>query len=164
VNPERSGWYRETWEPDWGHVPWSRGQFRLLLLELKPLLRPELVNLIMDGDRLVALTLTVPDLNPLIQKLNEQLTLWGKLRLLYAARYAPLRKVRVLVLGVSQRYQPQRLHHVLIFRTYLHAARLSTSVIADLSLIPENLRPYLKTLSAFGCERYQTSRVLERKI
>ncbi len=156
--------FNESWEPNWGHVPLTRGQFHLLLEELKPLLRPELVNLIMDGDRLVAFSVTVPDLNPVIQKLNGRLNWWGKLRLFYAAKYAPLRKLRALVLGVTQRYQTRRLHHVLVMNTYLYLSAQPTAEIVDLSLIPENLRHYLKALHAFGCERYKTFRVLEREI
>jgi len=36
--------------------------------------------------------------------------------------------------------------------------------MADLSLIPENLRHWIKVLLAFGAQRYKVFRVFEREI
>jgi len=156
--------FNEAWSPNWGHVPLSPGQFRDLLQELKPLLRLELVNLVLDGDRLVAFGIAIPDLNPLIQQLNGRLRLWGRLRLLYAAKYGPLRKVRALVLGVRQPYQRRRLHYAMILRTYLYLVRQTPCEACDLSLIPENLWPGVKSIESFGGRRYKTFRVFEKGI
>lgn len=156
--------FNEAWNPNWGHVPLTPRQFQALFHDLKPLLRPDLVNLILNGDRLVAFSIAVPDLNPTIKKLNGRLTLGGRLRLLYAAKFQPLRKVRALVLGVLQPYQHRRLHHAMIIRTYLNVLRYPTSEMCDLSLVPENLVSWWKTLEAFGGKRYKTFRVLTREI
>ena len=70
-----------------------------------------------------AFAISLPDLNPLIRKLNGRLTLWGKLRLLYWAKYRPVRKVRALVVGISQPYQRRSLHLAMILRTYIHLVK-----------------------------------------
>lgn len=158
------GIFNEAWSRNWGHVPVTRRQFQGVLKDLKPLLRPELVNLIMDGDRLVAFGIAVPDLNPLVKKLNGRLTFWGRLRLLYEAKYKPVRKVRALVLGVTQPYQHRHLHQAMMLKTYLYLVRHTPCEMCDLSLIPENLGHYIKTIEAFGARRYKTFRVLERDI
>lgn len=156
--------FNEAWSPNWGHVPLSRQQFDKLFQELKPLLRPDLVNLVLDGDRLVAFSITIPDLNPLVQQLNGRLSLWGKLRLLYAAQFGPLKKARALVLGVHQPYQTRRLHYAMVLKTYLHILRNTPCEACDLSLIPENLRTYLKALKSLGARHYKTFRVFEKAI
>jgi hypothetical protein len=156
--------FNEAWEPNWGHVPLSRRQFDNLFRELAPLIRPELVNLILHDDRVVAFSITVPDLNPVVQELNGRLTPWGRLRLWYAARFAPLRKVRALVLGVHQPYQGKRLHYALVLNTYLHLLRHTPCEACDLSLIPENLTSYLKALKSLGAKHYKTFRVVGREI
>ena len=77
---------------------------------VKPCLRPGLAYAFLDNDRLAGFGIILPDLNPLIQKFNGRFTLWDKLRLLYGAKYQTVRKVRALVLGISQPYQRRRLH------------------------------------------------------
>ena len=106
--------FNEAWSVNWGHVPLSRQQFDHLLHEVKPLLRPELVHMLLDGDKLVGFGIVLPDLNPVVQKLNGRLSLWGKLRLLYAAKFAPIRKVRAMVIGIAQPYQLKRLNYAII--------------------------------------------------
>ncbi len=156
--------FNESWSSNWGHVPVTRRQFETFLKELKPLLRPDLVNLILDGDRLVAFGIVVPDLNPLVQKLNGRLSLWGKLRLFYEAKYQPPKKARALVLGVLKPYQRKRLHYAMILRTYLYMVKDTPCQVCDFSLIPENLRHYMRAFMAFGAEHYKTFRVLEKEI
>jgi GNAT superfamily N-acetyltransferase len=156
--------FNEAWSPNWGHVPVTRRQFQSAMTDLKPILRPDLVNLILDQGRLVAFSIVVPDLNPLIQKLDGRLTLWGKLRLLYEGKYKPVRKVRALMLGVHQPYQRRGLHVAMILRTYLYLMRHTPWEMADLSLIPENLRHYMMAFQTLGAQRYKTFRVLEKEI
>lgn len=155
--------FNEAWAPNWGHVPFTKQQFNTFMKELKPLLRPSLVNLLLDNNRLVAFNVVIPDPNPLIQSFNGRFTLWHKLRLLYAGRFGTIHKVRGLVLGVLRPYQTQRLHHALIMRTYLNIVQQTQCKTCDLSLIPETLGHYIKTLTAFGAEHYKTFRIFEKK-
>ena len=156
--------FNEAWSRNWGHVPVTDRQFKKFFHDLKPLLRSELINLILDGDRLVAFGIAIPDINPLIKKLNGRLTWWGKLQLWYEAKYRPYKKARGLILGVLQPYQNRRLHHALIIRTYLDIVQGSPCEIFDLSLIPENLGPYIKALEFYGARRYKIFRVFQREI
>jgi hypothetical protein len=156
--------FNEAWEPNWGHVPLTRRQFDDFLEMVKPCLRPGLAFGFFDGNRLAGFSIILPDLNPLVQKFNGRLTLWGKLRLLYEAKYRPVRKVRALVLGISRPYQRRRLHHALILRSYINLVKNTPCEIADLSLIPANLKHWIKVLLAFGGQRYKVFRVFEKPI
>ena len=156
--------FNDAWEPLWGHVPLTRRQFREMLDMIKPLLRPELAHILVEGDRMVGFGIGLPDLNPLIRKLNGELSLWGKLQLLYWAKYRPIRKVRAMVIGISQPYQGRRLHLALFLRSYLYLVKHTPCEFADFSLIPENVRPWIKVLRAFGAQRYKVFRVLEKPI
>ena len=156
--------FNEAWSVNWGHVPLSRQQFDHLLHEVKPLLRPELVHMLLDGDKLVGFGIVLPDLNPVVQKLNGRLGPWGKLRLLYAAKFAPIRKVRAMVIGIAQPYQLKRLNYAIFLRTYIYLIKHTPCDFADFSLIPENLRHWIKVIQAFGGQPYKTFRVFEREI
>jgi hypothetical protein len=156
--------FNEAWSVNWGHVPLTRRQFDHLLHEVKPLLRPELVHMLLDGERLVGFGIVLPDLNPVVQKLNGRLNILGKLRLLYAAKYAPIRKVRAMVIGIAQPYQLKRLNYAIVLRTYIYLVKHTPCEMADFSLIPENLRHWIKVIQAFGGQIYKTFRVFEKEI
>ncbi len=155
--------FNRLWEPNWGHVPLTRRQFQLLTKDVKPLLRPPLCHVVLDRDQLVGFGISFPDLNPLIQKLNGRLTLWDKLRLLYAAKYQPVKKLRAMVIAVDKAHQNKRLHLAIVLNTFLYLARHTPCQMADLSLVPENLR-WVRVLRHLGAERYKVFRVFEREI
>ncbi len=110
----------------------------------------------------MAFNIAIPDINPFIKKLNGRLTWWDKLGLWYEAKFRPIKKARGLVLGVLQPYQNRRLHHALIIKTYINIVKNTPCEVCDLSLIPENLGPYIKALQFYGAHHYKTFRVLQR--
>jgi hypothetical protein len=156
--------FNVAWEPIWGHVPLTRRQFDEMLEMIKPCLRPEMAHILLDHNRVAGFGIGLPDLNPLIRKLNGRLTLWGKLRLLYWAKYRPVHKVRAMVVGISQPYQRRRLHLALILRSYIYLVKHTPCQMADFSLIPENLTPWIKVIQAIGGQRYKVFRVFEKPI
>jgi hypothetical protein len=156
--------FNVAWEPIWGHVPLTRRQFDEMLEMVKPCLRPEMAHILLDHNRVAGFGIALPDLNPLIRQLNGRLTLWGKLRLLYWAKYRPIHKVRAMVVGISQPYQRRRLHLALILRSYIYLVKHTPCQMADFSLIPENLKPWIKVIQAIGGQRYKVFRVFEKPI
>jgi hypothetical protein len=156
--------FNVAWEPIWGHVPLTRRQFDGMLEMVRPCLRPEMAYILLDHNRVAGFGIALPDLNPLIRKLNGRLTLWGKLRLLYWAKYRPIHKVRAMVVGISQPYQRRRLHLALILRSYIYLVKHTPCQMADFSLIPENLTPWIKVIKAIGGQRYKVFRVFEKPI
>ncbi len=156
--------FNEAWSSNWGHIPFTRRQFADIFSKLRPILRRDLIRVIFDGDKLAAFIVNIPDLNPSIQKLNGRLYPWDQARLLYEARFKPLRKVRTLLLGVRREYQRRLLHHPLILSTYLHLLQYRDGEACDCSLVPEQLQFWLKVLESYGAKRYKTWRIFEREI
>jgi hypothetical protein len=157
--------FNEAWKNNPGHVPFTRKQFDKVFSQLRFVLRSDLMRIILDpDDRLAAFIITVPDLNPTLQRLNGRLTVLDQLRLLVQARFMPLHKIRTLLLGVRREYQGKRLHHALIFSTFAGLSHNRSIVGCDCSLIPETLGFYIETLKGFGAEHYKTWRIYERGI
>jgi hypothetical protein len=156
--------FNTAWAPNWGHVPLTRRQFDDMFEIIKPCLRLGMAYALLDGDRAAGFCISLPDLNPLIRKLNGRLTLWGKLRLLYWAKYRPVRKARALVVGISQPYQRRHLHLAMVLRTYIHMVKHTPCDFTDLSLIPANLKHWIKVILALGGQRYKVFRVFEKPI
>jgi hypothetical protein len=156
--------FNQEWEPNWGHVPLTRRQFNDMLAMVKPCLRPEMAYVLLDQDRVAGFGIGLPDLNPLFRRLNGRLTLWGKLRLLYWAKFRPLRKIRAMVVGINRRYQRRFLHLALLLRSYIYLVRHTPCESADLSLIPANLKHWIKVVVALGGQRYKVFRVFEKPL
>lgn len=156
--------FNEAWSSNWCHLPLTWKQFQVFFKALKPLLRPNLVRLLLDGDSLVAFSIVLPDLNPLVKQFNGELSPWKKLRLFYEAKYQPVKKARALVLGVRQPYQGRKLHHALILKSYVDVVRETPCGFCDLSLIPENLKHYMRAFRSVGAERYKVFRIFEKEI
>jgi hypothetical protein len=156
--------FNESWDDNWGHVPFTRKEFHHIFRQLRPILKPDMIHLVLDEGRIVAFVVNIPDLNPAVQKLNGRLTPWGMLRLIYEAKFRPLKKARVLLLGVRRPYQGKLLHHALILRTYLHMVKTTSCEVCDCSLIVESLAHFVRTVERFGGKRYKTFRIFEREI
>ncbi len=156
--------FNESWDDNWGHVPFTRKEFHHIFRQLRPILKPDMIHLVLDGGRIVAFVVNIPDLNPAVQKLKGRMTPWGMLRLLYEARFKALKKARVLLLGVRRPYQGKLLHHALILRTYLHMVKTTSCEVCDCSLIVESLAHFIRTVERFGGKRYKTFRIFEREI
>lgn len=157
--------FNESWDANWGHVPFTKKQFDGIIKDLKPILRTDLMSLMLDkDDRIAAFVITVPDLNPTLKTFNGRLTIFDQLRLLYEARLRPLSKLRTLLLGVKREYQRKRLHHALILASYLDFYSQETIKVCDCSLIPEQLTLYMRALAKYGATHYKTWRIYDRDI
>lgn len=163
--PEVLEMFNTLWSKNWGHVPLTEKQFREFFVQLKPILRPDLVNWIMENGEILAFNIMVPDINIPLHKTRGKLGPLGMLRLFYDCRIAPLRGARAVIMGVKKSHQWRRLHHALILNalvTYLD--RYPSIEYCDCSLIPESLTKWNKTLVMFGAKRWRTFRLYDREV
>jgi hypothetical protein len=157
--------FNDAWSSNWGHLPLTRKQFDQIFSLLKPLLRSDLISVVLDDkDRIAAFIVNIPDVNPFLQKVDGRLTLWNKLRLFYEAKYTQPRKIRSLILGVRREHQCKRLHHALILNTILLGLKSPMCEVCDCSLISEPLKHFIRTVESFGGKIYKTFRLFEREI
>jgi hypothetical protein len=156
--------FNAAWESNWGHVPLTWRQFEYFMTAVKPLLRPEYSFMLLDKDRLAGFGIALPDINPVVKEIDGNLNLWGKLRLWYAAKYAPVRRIRCLVVGFNREHQGQAIHLAAILLGYVHLVKYTPCEMGDLSLIPENIRHWIRPLRAFGAQRYKVFRVFQRNL
>ena len=157
--------FNEAWERNWGHIPFTEKQFRTIVKELKPILRADLTRFAINEEgNIVGFIIVIPDLNPTVRKFNGKLGPINILRLLWTAHVAPLKKLKVVIMGVKREYQGRRLHHALILDTYLEHVKRTSLESVDCSLIVENNFQLLKAMDMYKAKRYKTWRLFERPI
>jgi len=157
--------FNTLWDKNWGHVPLTENQFEDIFLQLKPILRPELVSTIEENGEILAFSIVAPDINYTLHKTGGKLGLLGMLRLFYDCRIAPLKAARAVIMGVKKSHQWRKLHHALILNIMINLSRWEKKGgHCDCSLIPESLVKWNKTLQMFGGRKWRTFRLYDKDI
>jgi hypothetical protein len=95
--------YNDSWSGNWGFVPLSGNEIRDMQKKLMKFGDPDLAFFIYYEQEPVAVCVVLPDLNPLLKRLNGRIGLLGLLKLL---RYrGEVRGLRGLIFGVKEEYR-----------------------------------------------------------
>lgn len=99
--------YNEAWGKGFkGHTPMRSDQTKMLMKSLKPIMLEEALIFGYHYDRPIAFFLNIPNLNPVIKKLNGKFTLFHKLKFLYLLKVAKSYKtLSGVIFGVVPDYQ-----------------------------------------------------------
>lgn len=105
----------DAWSDNWGFVPITDSEVAYIGKKLKPLVREDLIRIAeLDGEP-VAFMMTLPDVNPVIRRLNGKLLPFGWARLLWWLRKPTDAQMRVPLMGVLKKLQSSRLASQLAF-------------------------------------------------
>jgi len=157
--------FNDIWSKNWGHIPLTERQWHDAYAQLAPILRLDLLNIIMDGDEVAAFSVVSPDINATLHKLDGKLGPFGMTRLFWDCRVRPLRICRAVIMGVKKTHQWKRLHHAIMIQIIVNFIENHKHMeFCDCSLIPESLVQWNKTLQAYGGKRYKTFRLYDRDI
>jgi GNAT superfamily N-acetyltransferase len=114
--------YNAAWEVNWGFVPMTPAEMDLMAKELKPIAEPELVLFAEVKGEPVGVSITLPDLNFVLKKLNGKLGLIQLLKFLYYKR--KIKGLRSVIFGLKKDYRRTGINVVLYYETEVRAARL----------------------------------------
>jgi GNAT superfamily N-acetyltransferase len=96
--------YNEAWSSNWGFVPLTDPELDSMAKELKPILDEDFACVAETADGEVAgVSLTLPDWNQVLAKLNGRLLPIGWAKALVGQRR--IDEIRVFALGVKPRFQ-----------------------------------------------------------
>lgn len=107
--------YNDAWENNWGFVPMTDEEIDVTGKKLKQFVDPELILFAEMDDRPVAVTVTVPDINQVLKRLNGRLGPIGMLKFLFYKR--KITGVRSLIAGVMKEYRETGIIAVLYYET-----------------------------------------------
>lgn len=153
--------YNEAWEQNWGFVPMTRGEFAKMAKDLKPLVVPDLVLMAeVKGDP-VAFSLTLPDANEALAKVDGRLFPFGVFKLLWGMR--KIRRIRLMALGVREGYRKRGIDAVLYLDTQRAAQRLGYTR-GEISWTLEDNVLINRAIESMGGKRYKTYRMYEKPL
>ena len=113
--------YTDAWQQNWGHVEVGDAEFRFIAEGFRQIIDPDICLIAEVAGTPIAISVTLPDLNPVVKKMNGRLWPIGWFYFLTRARW--IKRVRVLMLGVASAYQSLPIGAVLYAKTAEIAAR-----------------------------------------
>jgi GNAT superfamily N-acetyltransferase len=152
------GVYSRVWGRNWGFVPMSREEFQAMGREMKPIVKPELVLIGEVEGRVAGFALALPDVNSALKPAGGSLFPTGLLKILYYQRL--IRSVRVLALGVEERYRSSGVGAA-FYATLVRNARKLGYGDCEMSWILEDNTLMNRALEVMGARRYKTYRIYD---
>lgn len=98
-----SSLYRAAWGRNWGFVPMSDKEIEATAEELMPILDEDLAFFLYVGDDPAGVGLILPDVNPLLKRLNGKIGISGMFK--YLRYKSEIRGLRGLLFGIKPQYQ-----------------------------------------------------------
>ncbi len=153
--------YNAAWEKNWGFVPMTREEFDHLAKNLKPVAIPELALIAEIDGKPVGFTLSLPDMNQALNKINGRLFPFGLLKVMQAAKKIDM--IRVITLGVIPDYQRLGIDAIFYIDTWNNAVKRGYHK-AEMSWVLENNTMMNRSAKMLGGKSYKTYRMYQMNI
>jgi GNAT superfamily N-acetyltransferase len=153
--------YNSAWEKNWGFIPMTSAEMDLAAEKLKQFVKPELVLFAEIDGQPVGVSVTVPDINQVLIKLDGKLGPVGLAKFLYYRN--KIDGIRSLIGGVKKEYRNTGIISVLYRETEKAAVRLGYKW-CELSWNLEDNDLINKFDEALGGKVYKKYRICETDI
>ncbi|MDZ7292685.1 MAG: N-acetyltransferase [candidate division KSB1 bacterium] len=154
--------YNDAWSNNWGFVPMTDAEFEFMAKELKPVVNPRLVLFAEREGEPVGFSLSLPDFNLALKKINGRLLPFGIFKLLYHARR--IKQLRVVTLGVVRKLQSVGgIGSALYMETFRQGAAAGFET-GEFSWTLENNIPINRGMELLGARIYKRYRLYDRPL
>ncbi len=153
--------YNAAWEKNWGFVPFTDAEFEHLGRDMKAIVKPELLLIAEVKGKPVAFSMTLPNANEVLKRLNGRLFPFGILKALYYGN--KIKSARLVTLGIVAGYRRRGLDSILTLET-LRAGRKLGYTTGEISWTLEDNHLVNRAIMAFGSKRSKTYRVFEKNV
>jgi GNAT superfamily N-acetyltransferase len=153
--------YNAAWELNWGFVPMTDSEMNLMAKELKPIAEPELVLIAEVGGQPVGVSISLPDYNQVLKKLNGRLGPINLLKFLYYRR--KITGLRGVLFGLKKEYRRTGINVVMYYETEMRGARLGYRW-CEMSWNLEDNHLINRFDEAIGGKLYKKYRIYEKAI
>ena len=158
--------FNEAWKDNWGFSPMHPDEFSEAIRDLRRIVDPELVLLAEKADRVIAIAVSLPNLNEALAGLRGRLLPFGLLRLLWRLKVRRPKTARCLMLGIeaAERGFSSFGLSVLLYVAMSEAAQRRGVQWGELSWTLEDNVAINKGIEATGAVRYKTYRIYSKEI
>ncbi|HIC91547.1 MAG TPA: hypothetical protein EYP21_05725 [Syntrophaceae bacterium] len=154
--------YNSAWGNNWGFVPMTDEEFWYMGKELKKIVIPDLALIAELDGKAVGFTLTVPDINQVLKRLNGRLFPWGIFKWFYY--YKKIDVFRALILGIIEKYRHLGLD-LLLYVKLAEAAKKNGYLKWEISwILEDNTAVHNVLRKRLNAQLYKKYRIFEKAI
>ena len=153
--------YNSAWESNWGFVPITTAEFDYMAESLKMVVDPDLVMFAEVAGKPAGFTLSLPDFNQVLKKMNGRLLPFGFLKILTGKRKIDF--LRVIIMGVKPEYQKKGIDSVFYLET-IKSGNKNNYTGAEISWVLEDNMPMRMTAEKLGAKIYKTYRIYRKSL
>ncbi len=114
--------YNAAWELNWGFVPMTEREMDQMAKDLKPIAEPALILFAEVNGKPVGVSVTIPDFNQVLKRLNGKLGPIEILKYFYYKR--KVTGLRGIVFGLEKEYRRTGISTVMYYETEMAGAKL----------------------------------------
>lgn len=153
--------YNSAWTSNWGFVPMSWEEFEFSFNEVKSFIQPGFFFIAEVKGEPAGFSLTLPDINIVLKKMNGRLFPFGWAKFLWGKNNIKL--YRVVALGVKKKYRRLGIDAGFYYETYKKFLEKKIKW-CDLSWVLEDNKDILAPIERLGGKIYKRHRIYERDI
>ena len=153
--------YNEAWGKNWGFVPMTTEQFRHMARDLRPIIDPEVALIAEKDGRPVGFSLSLPDYNQLLRRVNGCLLPFGWAHLLLGRN--TIDRIRVITLGVIEEFRNRGID-VLFYHDTFQNGLARGYWGCEMSWILEDNRLMVRAMKRMGARIYKRYRIYEKEL
>ncbi len=153
--------YNDAWTRNWDFEPMTDAEIDDLARQLKPLIIPDFISMVMYKGEIAAMSIGLPDYNQVLKKMNGRLFPFGWLTFLVEKRR--MTQARLWTLGVLHKFRHQGFDALLYYESIM-AARRHGFRRGELSMILEDNVPMIRPITNLGARIVKTYRVYQRPV
>ncbi len=153
--------YNDAWAKNWGFVPMTPAEFDHVAKDMKLIVRPEYSYLATVDGEPAAFSIGLPNIHELLKGTNGRLLPVALFRLLFRAKRC--RSMRLITLGVKQKFQSRGIPAVFYLRTIVDCHRMGVEW-GELSWVLETNVLMNRVVENLGAEKYKTYRMYSKPL
>lgn len=154
--------YNAAWSENWGAVPFTEREMEHLKKSLKQIVIPDLCFIAEKNDEPIGLSITLPDINEVLIKLNGRLFPFGIFK--FMCEFKKIKGVRVILMGVLKEHRHKGIDILFYYETFKNGLKHGFNH-GEMSWILENNLPMRRALEKiYGTKIYKTYRLYEKEI
>lgn len=151
--------YNQAWQHNWGFVPMDKKEFSHTAQQLKQIADFDMVLIAEVDGKPVGFSLTLPNINQALSKINGRLFPIGWLKLLIAWR--KINQYRVLILGIIDKYKNIGIDLGFYYEIFKNALRKTGRATGELSWVLEENLKMRRPIERMGGRLYKIYRIYD---
>lgn len=106
--------YNDAWSEFENFMPIKYETIKESFRQMKPIVDEKIIWFAYYNDEPIAFVVALPDINPILKKVNGKLNLWGKIKFLWYKKTTTPERLRMIIMGCKKKYQNKGIESALI--------------------------------------------------